>query len=201
MAAFLTTRRVKMGEQRRRPREKVNIDRLDFRRLSPDCERGDFDCDYIVINDFFNRLSLDYHQKLKSRIVTAHLDGSAKPVGFFAMKIWHEPEYEFSADSAFLSQWLYQKSLITVNLEWLAVSTEFQRREIGTHLMGQAIDDFYEVANRTGIAALTLQPIDEQKALFYKKLGFTAYGSRTIPRMFLDSKSVIEFRMKKMLDN
>jgi ribosomal protein S18 acetylase RimI-like enzyme len=123
-----------------------------------------------------------------------------RPIGFFAMKVWHEPESDFAGDSAFLSQWLYQKSLITVHLEWLAVSTEFQRREIGTDLMGKAIDDFYEVADRTGISALTLQPIDEQKALFYKKLGFVPYGQRTIPRMFLDAKTVIDFRTKKMLD-
>ena len=55
--------------------------------------------------------------------------------------------------------------------------------------MGRAIDDFYHVTDRTGIAALTLKPISDEAKIFYKKLGFEHYDDGR--RMFLSANSVI----------
>jgi hypothetical protein len=60
--------------------------------------------------------------------------------------------------------------------------------------MGRAIDDFYEVSDRTGIAALTLKPISKAASSFYGSLGFSSYGDGELQPMFLPAETVIEAR-------
>jgi hypothetical protein len=57
--------------------------------------------------------------------------------------------------------------------------------------MGRAFDDFREVADRTGVAALTLKPINEAAARFYESLGFIRYGQESPKRMFLSADTFI----------
>ncbi len=62
--------------------------------------------------------------------------------------------------------------------------------------MGAAIEDFYEVASRTGILALTLVAIDAKTADFYRKLGFIDFGpaNATQPQLLLPATTVIAAR-------
>lgn len=64
--------------------------------------------------------------------------------------------------------------------------------------MGSVIDDFYEVAVRTGIFALTLVAIDQKTAEFYRKLGFIDFGPENLtqPNLLLPASTVIEARSK-----
>ena len=85
-----------------------------------------------------------------------------------------------------------------MHLQYVAVHHSLQRQRIGTVLMGAAIDDFYEVAVRTGIFALTLTAIDQKTSDFYRKLGFIDFGAEgaTQPNLFLPAATVIEARKK-----
>jgi GNAT superfamily N-acetyltransferase len=159
------------------PRQKIDFNRLEFKRLSRECERGDFSCGYAHIDHFFRNNAFTDHESLYSRVTTIHVDGQPKPIGFFSMTIDSEPEWDFTGERSLFEIYFRQKRLMTVNLLWVAVVTQLQRRGVGTFLMGRALDDFYEVATRTGISALTLKPISTDAEIFYATLGFVPYGN------------------------
>jgi GNAT superfamily N-acetyltransferase len=176
-------------------RQKIDPARIEFKRLSADCPRGAFSCGYEHIDRFFNDRSLDEHTGLFARTVTAHLDGAAEPVGFYAMAIGPEPADQFAEEPTFVQRIaavFKSQQLTTVQLLWFGVQTGLQRQGIGTLLMGHALDDFYQVVDRTGVAALTLQPISSNAAAFYTEIGFRPYGSGK--RMLLSADAVLEVR-------
>jgi GNAT superfamily N-acetyltransferase len=105
-----------------------------------------------------------------------------------------EPEDLFTKSASFFKRRAQLSSLHAVHLQWVAVETDLQRSGIGTLLMGSAIEDFYQIADRTGIAALTLTPISNAAASFYGSLGFITYGSGDLPPMFLPAETVIRAR-------
>ncbi|WP_456710531.1 GNAT family N-acetyltransferase [Bradyrhizobium sp. USDA 4452] len=136
-----------------------------------------------------------------SRTVTAHLDGGDDPVGFYAMTIGPEPADQFVAEEE--QSWLstmkarfLRSQLTTVQLLWVGVETRLHRLGIGTLLMGHALDDFYQVIERTGVAALTLHPISTNAATFYSSIGFQPYGTGNPKRMLLSADAVIETQKK-----
>ena len=173
--------------EKKKPREKVDGARIDFRRLSDDCQWDAFSCGYVYIDDFFRRLALDEHNAFSTRVMTAHIDGGIQPVAFYAMHIISEPASYYASDQGFLA---FFKSkfmmgvLHSVELKWMAVASEWQRRGIGSLLMGRALDDFHEVAIRTGVSALTVHPISSNARIFYGSLGFQPYGAKS-ERMYL----------------
>jgi GNAT superfamily N-acetyltransferase len=135
-------------------------------------------CGVVEIEGYFRQRAWIDQEGLHSRVITAHLDGNyIEPVGFYSMTIQSEPEDWFTGSSPWFSTRFSKKSLLTVHLRWVAVASACQRCGIGTLLMARAIDDFYHVTDRTGIAALTLNPIDKSAAQFYDTLGFEPMGA------------------------
>jgi GNAT superfamily N-acetyltransferase len=160
-------------------REKIDPDRIDFRRLSQKCPREAFCCGNEHINDFFRRTALSDHTSLDCRVVTAHLDEDEQAVAFYAMRIGFEPESELIHDQGFFSKLaskVQSRLVITLQLSWVAVHNDWRRRGIGTLLMGHALDNFYNFADSAGVIALTLKPIDSNARTFYTGLGFVEYG-------------------------
>lgn len=124
--------------------------------------------------------------------MTAHLVGNENPVGFYALTTRLEADNLLSPDHRLFSR--AEKGYFTsVQLFYLAVQRSMQRQGLGTIIMGDVLRSFYEVANKTGIFALTLVAIDEPTAQFYRKLGFAPYGPNSgQPRMLLPAQTVIE---------
>lgn len=182
---------------RKTPPPKIDSSRIEFRRLSSGCRREAFACGFTDIEGYFRARAEIEHSALHARVVTAHLDGQSDPVGFFSMSVTTEPEDLFEKSRSLfpsLSANFHQRSLLVVHLKWVAVISELHRRGIGTLLMGRAINDFYQVTDRTGIAALTLKPISEDAAAFYNSLGFSVFGDGDLPPMFLPAETVIQAR-------
>ena len=58
--------------------------------------------------------------------------------------------------------------------------------------MGAVLDDFYQIAVRTGVYALTLTALNGDAERFYKRLGFVSYGAPSLqPSMLLPAQSVM----------
>jgi hypothetical protein len=190
------------NQNRKRNREKIDPDRIVCRRLSAECPRDAFSCGYEHIDRFLRDSALENHDELRARTVTAHLDDEVHPVGFYAMTIGTEPGDEFAdqpEQQSFLSRIkarIYRDQITTVQLLWVGVETSIQRCGVGTFLMAKAIDDFYEIVDRAGVAALTLCPIGQGAAKFYGTLGFEYYGSGNPKRMLLAAEAVIETRKR-----
>jgi GNAT superfamily N-acetyltransferase len=181
----------------REKKEKIDPARIEFKRLSAECPRGAFSCGYVHIDHFFKNTSLDDHNCFRARTVTAHLDGAPEPIGFYAMTIGPETADQFEKEPSFLerikAQFFRTQMLTTVQLIWVGVESEMQRRGIGRLLMGRALDDFYQIVDRTGIAALTLEPISANAGMFYRSLGFRPYGPGG-KRMLLAAEAIMAIR-------
>src|SRR5258708_34654529 len=65
--------------------------------------------------------------------------------------------------------------------------------------MGHALDDFYQVVDRTGVAAMTLSPISTNAAAFYTLIGFEPYGTSSPQRMLLSAEAVMAVRSSSAL--
>jgi GNAT superfamily N-acetyltransferase len=192
MGSILDTR----GSERPQ-RQKIDQNRLEFRPFSEPPEEGLFSCGYTVIDNWFENSSLREHSGLFCRIKNVYLDGGEIPAGFYAMCLATEPEYDFTDGSFFdrLNQYFSNREIIVCHLKWVAVDSRYQRQGIGTLLMGHAIDDFYEVIKRTGVAALTLRAINENARKFYSTLGFADFGDQALHKMLLPAQSVVELRL------
>jgi GNAT superfamily N-acetyltransferase len=166
---------------------------LEFKRLTAECGRGAFACGNGDIDSWFRNKAFKHHQDLKARVVTAHLLNNAKPVGFYAMTIRLEKDDQLDMPRRMLAR-PQSGHFTSVQLCSVAVQRSLQRQGIGTILMGAALQDFYEVAVRTGIYALTLVAVDREVAKFYERLGFVQYGNPDAmqPKMLLPADSVIE---------
>jgi GNAT superfamily N-acetyltransferase len=114
------------------------------------------------------------------------------------MTIGPEPADQFSQEQTLLdriaAQFSRSQQLTTVQLIWVGVESSLHRKGIGTLLMGHALDDFYQVVDRTGVAALTLHPISINAESFYSSIGFAPYGTGKPKRMLLSAEAVIAFR-------
>ena len=118
------------------------------------------------------------------------------------MCIRTEPEDLFvKAKSPFpkLASRFHERTLVVVHLKCVAVASGLQRQGVGTALMGRALDEFYEVTDRTGVAALTLKPLNRDAAAFYASLGFSVFGDHALlpdgmPSMFLPAETVVQAR-------
>lgn len=136
---------------------KSNPPELEFRRLSTECRLGAFCCGENDIDNWFRNKALNEHQKLRARVVTAHLINNVNPCGFYALSINIESEKNFIGKEKSLFSWASRNGyLASVHLCWIGVLKPMQRQGIGTVIMGHALNEFYETVIRTGIAALTL---------------------------------------------
>lgn len=177
--------------------ERADLPALEIRRLCDDCRRSAFHCGNDDIDKWFKTKSLKHHNAFRCRVVTAHFPNNTAPVGFYAMGYRMEKVSDLpSSHRSSFSWWTGGGEFPVVHLQYVAVQKAMQRRGFGTIIMGSALDDFYEVAVRTGIFALTLTAVDEKTADFYRKLGFTDFGSSgaTQPRLILPADVVIELR-------
>ena len=162
---------------------------LEFRRLTEHCKRDAFSCGNRDIDKWFRSKAWKHHAGLRSRVVSAHLSNNPHPVAFYAMSMKLERVSHLRGNKGFS---LFDEGgcFPTVQLCWVAVS--MQRQGFGRVLMGYALHDFYEVAVRTGIYALTLISVDEETTKFYKGLGFVPYGTDSaVHRMLLPAEAVI----------
>ncbi|WLA62365.1 GNAT family N-acetyltransferase [Bradyrhizobium diazoefficiens] len=130
--------------------------------------------------------------------MTGHLIKNPAPAGFYAMGVRMEREADLPEAQRYLFPWDRGSTFPALHLQYVAVQRQLQGRKLGTVLMGAAMDDFYEVAVRSGIFALTLTAIDKKTAEFYRKLGFIDFGAKDIsqPNLLLPAASIIEFRQK-----
>jgi GNAT superfamily N-acetyltransferase len=120
-------------------------------------------------------------------------------VGFYATTMKLEREGDLKKEQRSLLSWdgwNGGKFFPVMHLRFVGVAKPLQRQGFGRVLMGAALDDFYEVAVRTGVFALTLVAVDKKTAEFYRKMGFVDFGDpeATQPALLLPAASVISLR-------
>lgn len=176
-----------------------NSSTLEIRWLTDQCSRATFSCGSKDIDKWFQKKALKHHLSMNCRVATGHLPGNASPVGFYAATMKLENENDLPKEQRSLLSWDGwgpNRLFPTMHLRYIGVAKPMQRQGFGTVLMGAALEDFYQVAVRTGIFAMTLVAIDRRTAGFYRKMGFIDFGDpqATQPNLLLPAASVIALK-------
>jgi GNAT superfamily N-acetyltransferase len=163
---------------------------LDFRRLSGKVRRGDFVCGEPQIDKWFEKAHR-YHATLRTRVITAHLIRNQTIAGFYGLTIRLESDEDIDGGANVFR--LQDKFFPAVHLYYIGVQRPLQGCGIGSLLMTHAIREFGQVAIRTGICALTLVAINEDRAKWYEQeWNFSRYGKpSTRPKMFFPAQAAI----------
>ncbi|MDO8297803.1 MAG: GNAT family N-acetyltransferase [Caulobacter sp.] len=141
---------------------------------------------------WFHEKAHTHHDKHHCRVTTIHAPGDEVPVAFYALAIVAErlidkksliPSFLLGGSGHFPS----------LRLEWAAVRHDLQGKGLGTIVMGRVLTVFSDMVAETGMPALTLKPLNDRAATFYRRLGFIAFGPNVLGRrMMLPAEKVIE---------
>lgn len=172
------------------PEQQAAPPTLEFRSLSGPIRRGSFVCGEREIDQWAGDAHKD-HERLKLRVTTAHLSANPNVAGLYALRIRLESDEDIDGSGgAFRTE---HGHFSAVQLCYVAVQRTLQRKGIGRLLMARAIREFGQIVHLSGACAMTLVSIDEEKAAFYRSLGFRPYGKPSNqPKMFLPARTALE---------
>lgn len=131
--------------------------------------REAFCCDNEIIDGFFAQRALKDHARYKVRVRVAVSDTHDAPVGFYslALKTLAPQKNLFGIGNKF-----GERQIPAVYLAMIATDKSVQKKGVGTDLMLHAFEATLKIADLAGTACLTLDAVDEEKALWYEKLSF-----------------------------
>jgi GNAT superfamily N-acetyltransferase len=164
---------------------------LQFKRLSGRVQRGAFVCGEPEVDRWLTEAHKD-HERLKARVVTAHLAGNPNIAAFYGLRLHIEPDEDIDGSgNIFRMQHGY---FTAVQLCYIGVQRPLQGNGIGGVVMAHALREFAEVVTRTGVCALTLVAINEKRAAWYEReLGFQRYGKPSPrPKMFYPARTALD---------
>ena len=169
------------------------INPADIEFSSPACEDcPQFDCDNHLINTWFSGSSQGEHGLYNCSVRHVRLKGEPDIVGFYALKLVMEPKSDF-VSSKFAKALIGSDKITAIHLQWLAVRAGFERRQIGTVMVGRVLDDAYGVIKRVGAHALTVKYMGSASERLYRKSGFADYAGPNDKQLFMSAAQVIEF--------
>jgi hypothetical protein len=134
-----------------------------------------FDCGVAALNKFIKNKALKASIRHEFRVYVAQLEGSANCLGYYALQIGSDtiPEKYKAGKQSYISNY---SAFPAINLSFLAVTTDFQRRKLGEFLFMDILEKVAAVSENVGFYALTLQSYDDKSTAFYHSLGFEEYS-------------------------
>lgn len=147
--------------------------------------REAFSCDNEIIDNFFRERALKDHQRYKVRVRVGCAGDDPTALGFYSLAL------STLAPKTILGNKFGNRQIPAVYLAMIATDAKQQKQGIGTDLMFHAFASTLSIADLAGTACLTLDAVDEEKALWYESLSFT----RTEPgslRMYIPLGTVRE---------
>jgi GNAT superfamily N-acetyltransferase len=120
-----------------------------------------FNCQNSEIDKHIRKNALDPHESFLKRTQVVVKDNSV--IGFYSL----EPlTFQYGGTRK------KTPPLQVIYLTYLAVHKDNQRQGVGTALLTHAIDTTKQIGQLVGISGLYLDPINDEKAKFYKTLQF-----------------------------
>ncbi len=147
----------------------INIEPLD-----QDHDRGVFCCGVKFIDHFIAKKCLDTHDRYKARVYVATEQGAKNVIGFYTLSLTAIKPQETSPEEAHekFGAWVVP----LVYLGQIGVHEAFQKgKGVGSALMLHAFERTLQIAEIAGTFGLALDAIDEERATWYEKIGFTRF--------------------------
>ena len=79
-----------------------------------------------------------------------------------------------------------------LEIQYVGVQKEFQRRGIGSLIMGRIVASFRDAADTLGIPVMTLVALNDRAAALYSRFGFVSYGDPGSRRMPLPATTALK---------
>lgn len=136
-------------------------------------DRAAFDCGEPSLNEFLHRHAGQNARKDVSRTYVAHRPGEAAVAGYYSLS---SGSVAFQAAPDALRNRLPRYPIPTAHLGRLAVDRTQQGQGLGEILLVDALLRSRDVADRIGVAAVTVYALNAAAARFYKKFGFAAFA-------------------------
>jgi ribosomal protein S18 acetylase RimI-like enzyme len=161
---------------------------LTIEKLTRDQKLDGFACRRPVLNEWLIRHALQAQRSDTAVTYVATLDESNEMVGYVSL-----------ANGAILPDDRAERlrkgaagglPIPTMVLARLAVATAFEGRGIGGALLLHAMRAVLDVAGRTGVRALVVNPLDGAAAGFYAKYDFETIHGIEPPLMYLLTKDI-----------
>jgi hypothetical protein len=137
--------------------------------------REAFSCDHQVITTYFRTQALADHLSYKVRIRVATDGEGTQPLGFYSLVVGALAPKELKGA---IRRKFGNRPIPSVYLAAVAVESSECRRGIGTGLMLDAFEKTAQIADIAGVACMTLDAVDEEKALWYEGLQFERFGQQ-----------------------
>lgn len=153
--------------------------------------REAFSCDHEPISDYFRARALSEHDAYKVRIRIAVRAGCDQPLGFCSLAIGAlAPKTIKGKLGRKFGNW----PIPVVYLAAIAVQSEECRQGIGALLMLDAFERAAKIADMAGTGCMTLDAVNEEKALWYEGKQFVRFGEKPDGRiqMFLPLQTIID---------
>ncbi|MCK5783074.1 MAG: GNAT family N-acetyltransferase [Desulfobacterales bacterium] len=155
-----------------------------------------FDCDNKDLNDYFREDIIKYHSELLSQayMIQRATKGNDFPVALIDLcndAVRHDKfKIETPIDKKTVEE--KTKTYPAVKITRFGVQKEFQRLNIGTHVINM-VKELFLTGNRTGCRLITVDAYRNDNALnFYQKNGFDFFTEKDKDRntrsMFFDLK-------------
>jgi hypothetical protein len=136
--------------------------------------REGFSCDHPEITAYFRDRAWIDHNSHKVRIRVAHRGGSALPIGFYSLVIGALAPKTLTG---VIRRKFGTRPIPSVYLAAVAVESAECRKGIGTILMLDAFEVTAKIADLAGVACMTLDAVDEEKARWYEARQFERFGN------------------------
>ena len=142
--------------------------------LDKSVNRGAFCCGEDRIDNYLKNTALQEHKKYKMRVFVGTKPTSFDVVGFYTLTfiVWKLDD----ALPEVVTKFKTAGPVPAIYLAKLGVNKEDSGQGFGKLLMIDAFKRCVMIAEHAAIPTLTLEAIDEEKAAWYKKLGFVRFS-------------------------
>lgn len=161
---------------------------LEFRPFSEKCPRGAFSCGDDLVNRWFHEKCHEHHLS-RCRVTTIHAPGFDELVAFYALSF-----EVHTLNRKLLPDFFGREKFPALHLQWLAVHKDLQDKGLGTIIMGRVLSEFAKIVEMACVPALTLKPVNDEVAEFYRKIGFVTFQPKVVGgSMLLPASDVFSF--------
>jgi predicted GNAT family N-acyltransferase len=168
----------------------TNISRWKFVAIEKKHKKDNFDCGYLVLNDYLKKYARQNHQKgiAKTFVAIPENEDKLKVDGYYTLSA-STIEYKFLPES-------YQNKLPAYPIPALligklAVDNSVKGRGLGGELLVDALVPSIRAANMIGIFAVRVDAIDSVAKDFYLKYEFIPFQDNELS-LFLPMKTIID---------
>lgn len=135
--------------------------------------REAFCCGNDVIDTFFVKRALKDHDAYKVRVRVAVLGDDPTVIGFYSLSL---KQLAAKTLGGKLGNKFGKWPIPAVYLSMIGTSNDLQGKGVGVDLMIHAFRNTLDIADRAGTACLTLDAVDEEKAVWYENRSFKRIG-------------------------